>query len=137
VKTIRFEAEPQDVLDFLRAQDYPSAWRVEDLRACVMVRIEDDEGYTRGYVWGHFDATGRYLNFHVCANKFTGTWFSRSVFNKFLVLAELMGAPMLRAEPTGPHAARLIRLLKSLGFREDEGALTLDLRNSNGNVLSS
>ena len=135
---VRFEADPQHVLDFMRAQEYPCPWDIESLRQCALFRIESEDGYIAAFVWVHYQGNTMRLQFHACANRcYRGRWLTRPVFDRLLVAAELMSASALTTVTEGPLQPLISRLLSRLGFEPDGEAMTYFMETPHGPVLEA
>lgn len=123
----RLEHDIDTFLEYLREIDYPHPWTREGLEGrSVIVRVEDEEEYTKGYVWATWSPYHRRaLDFHAASPR--RFWLTRADLQKLYVIAEFFGARQLVTLPSGSNELAITAMLTRCGFRGEGAFLVRDL----------
>jgi GNAT superfamily N-acetyltransferase len=117
---VRVEHDHDLVIGFLVANEYPRSWTKAMLADCLVVRVFTDNE-TIGYIWGQWVDTG-IMTFHACVTPwFRGRWLTPALLEELEKIAFWVGADQLIASTDDlPKGPKMARLLKRLGFEEDD-----------------
>jgi hypothetical protein len=111
--------DPVSAFQFLQLNGYPFFWSLEDLSACLLVRVLDENGWQIGLVWGEWKDTGL-LMFHACAAPgHRLPWFGADLLDQLCNLAFFVGADEITTSIT---MARKIERL-----REENAVMSAEL----------
>lgn len=114
----RLEIDADRVIAFLNKHQPGHEWEAGDLGADTLKIVIERAGEPVAYLWFHWASTRRAI-MHGCSK--ARAWPYAHCIVRIVDILRFFGIEEVSCEPIGPLAPAITRLMKRVGFIEDEG----------------